>query len=73
MVPDAIRLGDSDVVIAGGMENMSLAPYALPAARAVMRMGDGKAIDLMVFDVSSDRRLKLASKIHTHFFVKNLG
>ena len=51
---DAIRLGDSDVVIAGGMENMSLAPYALPAARYGMRMGDGKAVDLMVFDALTD-------------------
>jgi acetyl-CoA C-acetyltransferase len=51
---DAIRLGDSDVVIAGGMENMSLAPYALPTARYGMRMGDGKAIDLMVFDALTD-------------------
>jgi acetyl-CoA C-acetyltransferase len=54
LAADAIRLGDSDVVIAGGMENMSLAPYALPAARAGMRMGDGKAIDLMVFDALTD-------------------
>ena len=55
LAADAIRLGDSDVVIAGGMENMSLAPYALPTARAGMRMGDGKAIDLMVFDARSAR------------------
>lgn len=54
LAADAIRLGDSDVVIAGGMENMSLAPYALPAARYGMRMGDGKAIDLMVFDALTD-------------------
>ena len=51
---DAIRLGDSDVVIAGGMENMSMAPYALPTARYGMRMGDGKAVDLMVFDALTD-------------------
>jgi len=51
---DAIRLGDSDVVIAGGMENMSMAPYALPTARYGMRMGDSKAIDLMVFDALTD-------------------
>ena len=51
---DAIRLGDSDVVIAGGMESMSLAPYALPAARYGMRLGDGKVVDLMVFDALTD-------------------
>jgi acetyl-CoA C-acetyltransferase len=54
LAADAIRLGDSEVVIAGGMENMSLAPYALPAARTGMRMGDGKVIDLMVFDALTD-------------------
>jgi acetyl-CoA C-acetyltransferase len=51
---DAIRLGDSDVVIAGGMENMSMAPYALPAARSGMRLGDGRVVDLMVFDALTD-------------------
>ena len=54
LAADAIRLGDSDVIIAGGMENMSLVPYALPAARSGMRMGDGKVIDLMVFDALTD-------------------
>jgi acetyl-CoA C-acetyltransferase len=54
LAADAIRLGDADVVIAGGMENMSLAPYALPAARYGMRMGDNKAIDLMMFDALTD-------------------
>jgi acetyl-CoA C-acetyltransferase len=54
LAADAIRLGDADVVIAGGMENMSLAPYALPAARYGMRMGDNKAFDLMMFDALTD-------------------
>lgn len=54
LAADSIRLGDSDVVIAGGMENMSIAPYALPAARSGMRMGDSKAVDLMVFDGLTD-------------------
>lgn len=54
LAADAIRLGDADVVIAGGMENMSLAPYALPTARYGMRMGDGKALDLMMFDALTD-------------------
>lgn len=51
---DAIRLGDSQLVIAGGMENMSLAPYTLPDARFGMRMGQGKAVDLMVHDALTD-------------------
>ena len=51
---DAIRLGDSGVVIAGGMENMSLAPYVLPSARFGMRMGTAQAIDLMIHDALTD-------------------
>jgi acetyl-CoA C-acetyltransferase len=47
---DAIRLGDAHVVLAGGMENMSLAPYALSKARNGYRMGNGEVIDLMVND-----------------------
>ena len=46
----AIAAGDAEVVVAGGMESMSNAPYLLPAARKGMRMGDAKAIDSMVHD-----------------------
>jgi len=46
----AIQLGDADVVVAGGMENMTLAPYYLDKARAGYRMGDGKLYDHMVHD-----------------------
>jgi acetyl-CoA C-acetyltransferase len=46
----AIQLGDADVVVAGGMENMTLAPYYLDKARAGYRMGDGKIYDHMVHD-----------------------
>lgn len=45
-----IQLGEADVVVAGGMENMSAAPYALPQARAGYRMGDGTLVDTMVND-----------------------
>ena len=45
-----IRLGEGSVILAGGMESMSNAPYALPKARAGYRMGDGALIDLMVHD-----------------------
>jgi acetyl-CoA C-acetyltransferase len=45
-----IRCGDYDIAIAGGMESMSNAPYALPQARSGYRMGNGKMIDLMVHD-----------------------
>ena len=46
----AIRCGDADVIIAGGMENMSQAPYVMPAARTGQRMGHGKLIDTMIQD-----------------------
>lgn len=45
-----IRAGDTDVIIAGGMESMSNAPYALPKARNGFRMGNGDIIDLMIHD-----------------------
>ncbi|MCX5806932.1 MAG: acetyl-CoA C-acetyltransferase [Proteobacteria bacterium] len=46
----SIECGDNEVVVAGGMENMSLAPYALPSLRTGARMFDAKAVDLMVLD-----------------------
>lgn len=46
----AIRCGDADVIIAGGMENMSLAPYVMPGARTGLRMGHTKIIDSMITD-----------------------
>ncbi len=46
----SIRLGDADVVIAGGMENMSLAPYLLKKARYGHRMGNGEVTDLLIHD-----------------------
>uniref|UniRef100_UPI0025C3AF22 thiolase family protein n=1 Tax=Desulfurella sp. TaxID=1962857 RepID=UPI0025C3AF22 len=46
----SIMLGDSDIVIAGGAENMSKAPYYLKNARYGYRMGNGDLIDGMIFD-----------------------
>jgi acetyl-CoA C-acetyltransferase len=51
---DAIMLGNSRVVIAGGMENMSTAPYFLKKARSGYRMGHGEIFDLMVHDGLQD-------------------
>lgn len=51
---DSIRLGNSGIVVAGGMENMSLAPYFLKKARTGYRMGNGELIDLMIFDGLTD-------------------
>jgi acetyl-CoA C-acetyltransferase len=50
LADQAIRAGDAEVVIAGGMESMTLAPYLLPKARAGYRMGNGQIIDSMVND-----------------------
>ena len=45
-----IRLGDEEIIVAGGMESMSNAPYLLPKARWGLRMGDAKLIDSMIYD-----------------------
>lgn len=45
-----IKAGDADIVVAGGMENMSSAPYAVPNGRWGYRMGDGKLVDVMIKD-----------------------
>ncbi len=50
MAAQAIQSGDAEVVVAGGMESMSNAPYFSPNARTGLRMGDAKLIDMMVFD-----------------------
>jgi acetyl-CoA C-acetyltransferase len=44
----AIRCGDADVIVAGGQENMNLAPHVLPGSRTGMRMGEWKLIDTMI-------------------------
>jgi len=51
---DAIRLGDSDLVIAGGMESMSMSPYALLTLRNGQRLGHAQALDLLVYDGLTD-------------------
>ncbi len=50
LAAQAIQLGDAEVVVAGGMENMSMAPYYLEKARTGYRMGDAAMIDHMVHD-----------------------
>ena len=50
LAAQAIRCGDADVVIAGGMENMSLSPYVLPKARTGLRMGHAQMLDSMIVD-----------------------
>jgi acetyl-CoA C-acetyltransferase len=45
-----LRCGDAEVIAAGGMENMSLAPYLVPGARAGLRAGDAELVDSMIRD-----------------------
>jgi acetyl-CoA C-acetyltransferase len=50
MIDQAVRAGDLDVAVGGGMESMSQAPYLLPGARSGFRMGDVQALDAMIQD-----------------------
>jgi acetyl-CoA C-acetyltransferase len=61
----SIMLGDADVVVAGGMENMSMVPYYLDKARKGYRLGNGTLIDGMVFDGLTDP--------FNHFHMGNAG
>lgn len=58
LAAQAIRAGDADLIVAGGMENMTRAPYLLPQAREGQRLGHGKLVDAMIadglWDVSND-------------------
>lgn len=54
LAADSIRLGNSSTVIAGGMENMSLAPYLLPKARFGYRLGNSQITDLLIHDGLQD-------------------
>ncbi len=50
LAANAIKLGESNIIVAGGMENMSAAPYVLPKGRTGYRLGNGKLVDAMVHD-----------------------
>ncbi|MBA3046603.1 MAG: acetyl-CoA C-acetyltransferase [Candidatus Thermoplasmatota archaeon] len=50
LAAQAIKAGDANVIVAGGMENMNLAPFLLPKARYGYRLGEGKLVDAMVND-----------------------
>jgi acetyl-CoA C-acetyltransferase len=64
-----IALGDADIVIAGGTENMSQAPYILPDARWGARMGDKTMVDVMVHDGLTD----IFNKYHMGLTAENLA
>jgi acetyl-CoA C-acetyltransferase len=50
MADTLIKAGEIEIAIAGGMESMTAAPYAMPKGRTGARMGDAKLVDLMIFD-----------------------
>jgi acetyl-CoA C-acetyltransferase len=54
LATQAIKAGDAEVVVAGGMENMSAAPYLLPGARWGERLGHGQAVDHMIHEGLTD-------------------
>ena len=54
LATQAIRAGEAEIIVAGGMENMSLAPYLLMQGRTGYRMGDGKIIDSLIQDGLQD-------------------
>ena len=64
-----IRLGEAEVMVAGGMENMDRAPYLLPNGRWGMRMGDGQIIDSMLYDGLNDAFSGQHSGWHTEDLV----
>ena len=64
-----IRLGDCDVVVAGGTENMSMAPYAIPGARWGQRMGSGMMVDTMINDALTDA----FSQVHMGITAENIA
>lgn len=67
-----IRLGEAEVMIAGGMENMDRAPYLLPNGRWGMRMGDGQVLDSMLLDGLNDAFSDEHSGWHTEDLVTKL-
>jgi len=50
LAAQSVALGDNEIIVAGGMESMSNAPYLLPKARDGYRMGDGEIVDSMIHD-----------------------
>lgn len=68
LAAQAIQCGAADIIIAGGTENMSQAPYIMPKARFGARMGDTQLIDTMTFDGLTD----IFSKQHMGITAENI-
>jgi acetyl-CoA C-acetyltransferase len=69
LAAQAVRDGDSEIVIAGGQESMSLSPHALPSSRDGTRMGDWKLVDTMIVDGLFD----VYNKVHMGITAENVA
>ena len=65
----AVASGEADIIVAGGLENMSAAPYSLPNLRGGQRLGDGEAVDIIIRDALSDP----LEKCHMGMTAENLA
>jgi acetyl-CoA C-acetyltransferase len=67
LAAQSIKAGDNQIVVAGGMESMSQAPYLVPSARTGARLGDAKLVDAMVhdglWDVYSNKHMGLTGEL----------
>ncbi|HVB92139.1 MAG TPA: acetyl-CoA C-acetyltransferase [Acidimicrobiales bacterium] len=68
-----IRSGDAEIVVAGGMESMTQAPYLLPGARGGYRIGDGALVDSMMFDGLTDAFDHIAMGLSTEQHNEKVG
>jgi acetyl-CoA C-acetyltransferase len=68
-----IRAGDADIVVAGGMESMTQAPYLLPGARAGYRIGDAALVDSMMYDGLTDAFDHIAMGLSTEQHNQKVG
>lgn len=68
LAANAIMVGESDIIIAGGCENMSQSPYIMPSARWGARMGNTQLIDTMVYDGLTD----VFNQIHMGITAENI-
>jgi len=69
----AIRAGDAEIVVVGGMENMSAAPFLLGRARWGYRMGDGPLVDSMIWDGLSCPTTKVRLGLYAESIAEEMG
>ena len=72
LAAQTIQCGDADIVVAGGAENMSQAPYVLPSFRWGGRMGDSKVVDTMIKDGLSDAFNEYHMGLQLRMWQKNM-